>query len=1302
MFLEGNMPARTLFWLNPLFVAEPFGFAESWTTAEGSSTPAGAPPTSIDDTEIDTTATISGSGSASVLNINAGMTVSGSLNTDVTNATVIGNSAAGSVTIGTGASWTLSHRFIVGGAADGQVTIKGGGSLTTDSDMSNSGSSFDDIGFGGGVGSVLVTGAGSKWTSNAAYALGVGSGGTLSITDGGEVQQTRATGYGGFFLAGGSMSVDGSSIAEAGTLGGAKAGFLTIDANGWSGGIGTYTANIIDNGNLAASDAGGFQGNGTLTINGAITGTGYLTVGAQETLALNGPVSLTGNGSVDFYGWYGTLAIDDAPGFSSTLPIYNFEPGDTIDLKNVPFVSAASSYSFTYGSNGGPNDLRITEGGQTYNFNVGTYFDLTGLLTLKADASGTGTDIVYTSGAASPLQRWGSTLPNFFTTASGPVDGSYWALSNSDDGAYPVWEETETPAGSYVKGQAAPYTIVLTTQDWIGTQQPLVTVATTNLIDPFGSGSQDVGNLAGSVYVSNTYPTGTMDLIYWKASTTPGDYAIEFQPIRINYPAAPTAGPSTVLTGGPTQIDAAISQPLAWNLTNNYTGSGAATEDFFGYSTFATATTENIFLQGISTSGVASTPVLAATITNGTWWGVSYNNSNGNFYYVYYSATGASGAGFYSESFNTTTGALGAPSAYLLTPGLTSVSGESGVGLSDGTHIRFVEGFQGSQQVIQAFVGNGSPSPATTFDLSSTSADRFAITTVTDPNDGYTDYTVLAYTDDNQVHLELLNNYGDQIGSDLVVPGITSFDRLHSLFNYSNDDYRVELDYTVPDPKGGTQVEGIIYDTSPTGDYTTLGGGAGEYVGTPFDDTFIDAPGNYTINGGGDQDIFQINQTSNQVLFSLSSSQQLAVSTYSSTALTSANLTGTTTLKGFTRINLNDRSILESTSAGGGVQLDVQGSSNFAGTIAGFAAGDSIAFDGVTYAAGDHAVFTSNASGGGTVAIDNSGGTQVASFNVQGYYPWILATVSQGTGGIAVVSAPTTPPPVTADILWQSTSGQASIWEMDGNTLVGGGPVTPNPGPSFRVVGTGDFNNDGHSDILWQNTSTGQASIWEMNGSSLIGGGTVNPNPGPAFHAVGAGDFNGDGFSDILWQNTSTGQASIWEMNGNSLIGGGPVTPNAGLAWKAIGTGDFNKDGDSDILWQNTNTGQVSIWEMDGNKLIGGGALTINPGTAWQAIGTGDFDKSGFSDDILFQNKNTGQVSVWEMDGTSLIGGGAVSANPGLSWHAIGTGGAGGSDILLQNTSGQATIWDMSGNTIAGGGPVSPSPGPTFRAVGLT
>jgi hypothetical protein len=48
-------------------------------------------------------------------------------------------------------------------------------------------------------------------------------------------------------------------------------------------------------------------------------------------------------------------------------------------------------------------------------------------------------------------------------------------------------------------------------------------------------------------------------------------------------------------------------------------------------------------------------------------------------------------------------------------------------------------------------------------------------------------------------------------------------------------------------------------------------------------------------------------------------------------------------------------------------------------------------------------------------------------------------------------------------------------------------------------------------DIFWQNRSSGQASVWKMDGNSLVGGGGVSPNPGPAWSEVGTGDFNGDG-----------------------------------------------------------------------------------------------------------------------------------------------------------------------------------------------
>jgi hypothetical protein len=50
-----------------------------------------------------------------------------------------------------------------------------------------------------------------------------------------------------------------------------------------------------------------------------------------------------------------------------------------------------------------------------------------------------------------------------------------------------------------------------------------------------------------------------------------------------------------------------------------------------------------------------------------------------------------------------------------------------------------------------------------------------------------------------------------------------------------------------------------------------------------------------------------------------------------------------------------------------------------------------------------------------------------------------------------------------------------------------------NPGPDWHIMGTGDYNNDGKSDILWQNSS-GAVVVWEMNASTVIGG-AFSPTP---------------------------------------------------------------------------------------------------------------------------------------------------------------------------------------------------------------
>jgi FG-GAP-like repeat len=379
----------------------------------------------------------------------------------------------------------------------------------------------------------------------------------------------------------------------------------------------------------------------------------------------------------------------------------------------------------------------------------------------------------------------------------------------------------------------------------------------------------------------------------------------------------------------------------------------------------------------------------------------------------------------------------------------------------------------------------------------------------------------------------------------------------------------------------------------------------------------------------------------------------------------------------------------------GTLQLDDPSAFNATITLGG--PGDQIILSGVSYASVTGYTYADNATGG---ALTINAGATAYTLKFTGNYDASSFALSAGPQLFQSSPPSLLITHVGPDILWQNANGQASFWDMNGDTRIGGGAVSVNPGPAWTAIGTGTFFSGDTADILWRNTSTGQVSVWEMDGSTRIGGGAVGVNPGPAWTAVGTGDFNHDGLSDILFQNASTGQVSIWEMNGNTRAGGGAVSVIPGAAWKAVGTGDFYGNGDSDILFQNTSTGQVSIWEMDGNTRIGGGAVSINPGTSWKAIGTGDFNHDGLSD-ILFQNTNTDLVSIWEMDGNTRIGGGAVIADAGAGSQAIGT--DGGSDILFQNPStGQATIWEMSGNAQSGGGAISANPGSSWRAVGLT
>jgi hypothetical protein len=195
-----------------------------------------------------------------------------------------------------------------------------------------------------------------------------------------------------------------------------------------------------------------------------------------------------------------------------------------------------------------------------------------------------------------------------------------------------------------------------------------------------------------------------------------------------------------------------------------------------------------------------------------------------------------------------------------------------------------------------------------------------------------------------------------------------------------------------------------------------------------------------------------------------------------------------------------------------------------------------------------------------------------------------------------------------------------------------------------------DFNIDGHPDLVWQNDTTRQAAVWHMTGAqgnvfmSVNYLGDLGAAGVPGWRVMAAGDFDADGHPDLVLQSDIMRQVLVWYVGGaegNVLRGGnwlGDLGATGVPGWVVVGTGDFNNDGHPDVLWQNDTTRQVTIWYMGGiqgnvflswNWLGDLGAVGV-PG--WVVAGTGDFNNDGHPD-VLWQNDTTRQVTIWYMGG---------------------------------------------------------------------
>ncbi|WP_343228313.1 FG-GAP-like repeat-containing protein [Sphingomonas yunnanensis] len=253
----------------------------------------------------------------------------------------------------------------------------------------------------------------------------------------------------------------------------------------------------------------------------------------------------------------------------------------------------------------------------------------------------------------------------------------------------------------------------------------------------------------------------------------------------------------------------------------------------------------------------------------------------------------------------------------------------------------------------------------------------------------------------------------------------------------------------------------------------------------------------------------------------------------------------------------------------------------------------------------------------------------------------IRATALAGGGVQLTIGAPTSFETVRhdfnndghSDVLWRNADGSLSNWlgQPNGGSLGNDSNAFVQVTKDWHVAGSTDVNGDGHADLVWRSDAGGFSTWLGTSTGGFVGNdAAARTQVDTAWQVVGAGDFNGDGRGDVLWRHAD-GTLSDWLGRGD-----GGFTPNHGNAraqvgteWRVVGTGDINGDGRADILWRHSD-GSLSDWlgRADGGFTGNDAAAFVSRvSAAWSIVDTGDYNGDG-RDDILWRSQD-GALSDW-------------------------------------------------------------------------
>lgn len=205
-----------------------------------------------------------------------------------------------------------------------------------------------------------------------------------------------------------------------------------------------------------------------------------------------------------------------------------------------------------------------------------------------------------------------------------------------------------------------------------------------------------------------------------------------------------------------------------------------------------------------------------------------------------------------------------------------------------------------------------------------------------------------------------------------------------------------------------------------------------------------------------------------------------------------------------------------------------------------------------------------------------------------------------------------------------------------------------------EILAVEDYDGDGTSDVLWRNEAKSRTTIWLMRNGNVAWAGLPEESGSGWGELLLSGDFAGDGSLMHLYR-TSPGAYRIEQFTTfTSLANATSATVEFVMdpMWKPLLATDFTNDGKQDLVWENPDTGEVVLWEMQGTETATpyftaeeGGTLTGKANLVLLPAGI-DWSVVAAADlnndqyaDFVLRNRNSGELGILYMRSPNSAGG---------------------------------------------------------------